>query len=90
MDSAYRGALQAALDAGVAVLGDGKGSALDAVCAVVCSLEDSPLFNAGRGSVFTDAGECEMEASVRGPVCCVAVGPLLCPINPCPACGASL
>lgn len=64
MDSAYRGALQAALDAGLAVLGDGKGSALDAVCAVVCSLEDSPLFNAGRGSVFTDAGECEMEASV--------------------------
>ena len=40
------------------------GSALDAVIRAVVALEDDPLFNAGRGSVFTAAGTQEMDASV--------------------------
>ena len=40
------------------------GSALDAVTRAVAALEDDPLFNAGRGSVFTAAGTQEMDASV--------------------------
>ena len=56
-------ALRAALDAGAHVLGAG-GSALDAVCAAVVSLEDCPLFNAGVGSVLDAAGDCVMDASV--------------------------
>jgi len=42
----------------------GGGSALDAVTRAVVALEDDPLFNAGRGSVFTAAGTQEMDASV--------------------------
>lgn len=53
----------AALDAGWAVLGAG-GSALDAVEAAVCVLEDHPRFNAGRGSVLTADGTIEMDASI--------------------------
>ncbi|OWY37881.1 beta-aspartyl-peptidase [Xenophilus sp. AP218F] len=59
----YRAGLEAALQAGYRVLRQG-GAALDAVCASVCALEDDPLFNAGRGSVFTLAGAQEMEAAV--------------------------
>ncbi|OHX13800.1 isoaspartyl peptidase/L-asparaginase family protein [Chromobacterium sphagni] len=62
-EKAYRKGLQQALDAGHAVLLAG-GSALDAVCASVCALEDDPLFNAGRGSVYTLDGKQEMEAAV--------------------------
>jgi L-asparaginase / beta-aspartyl-peptidase len=40
------------------------GSALDAVTQAVVALEDDPLFNAGRGSVFTAVGTQEMDASV--------------------------
>ena len=40
------------------------GSALDAVTAAVVALEDDPLFNAGRGAVFTAAGTQEMDAAV--------------------------
>jgi beta-aspartyl-peptidase (threonine type) len=40
------------------------GSALDAATKAVVALEDDPLFNAGRGSVFTAAGTQEMDASV--------------------------
>ncbi|RMZ75630.1 hypothetical protein DV738_g5394, partial [Chaetothyriales sp. CBS 135597] len=43
---------------------DAGGSALDAACHAVCLLEDDPLFNCGRGSVFTRDGTNEMEASV--------------------------
>lgn len=59
----YRGALDVSLKAGWAVLNEG-GSALDAVETAVASLEDFPLFNAGRGSVFTHEGEQEMDASI--------------------------
>jgi L-asparaginase len=43
---------------------DEGASALEAACHAVSLLEDDPLFNCGRGSVFTKAGEIEMEASV--------------------------
>ncbi|WP_047244183.1 isoaspartyl peptidase/L-asparaginase family protein [Chromobacterium subtsugae] len=62
-EQAYRAGLARALEAGHAVLRAG-GSALDAVCASVCALEDDPLFNAGRGSVYTLDGKQEMEAAV--------------------------
>jgi beta-aspartyl-peptidase (threonine type) len=55
--------LIAAYQAGEAVLAAG-GSALDAVCAAVCSLEDTPVFNAGRGAGLTHAGEVEHDAAV--------------------------
>ena len=59
----YTSALRDALHAGTAVLEKG-GSALDAVEAAVRSLEDCPLFNAGRGAVFTHDGTHEMDASI--------------------------
>ncbi|MFN3816886.1 isoaspartyl peptidase/L-asparaginase family protein [Brevundimonas sp.] len=62
-DAAYRAALSTALDAGAAVLRNG-GSALDAVQAAVQLMEDDPLFNAGRGAVFTAAGANELDAAI--------------------------
>lgn len=59
----YEQGLQDALDAGYAILATG-GTALDAVTASVMSLEDNPLFNAGRGSVFNHEGKQEMDASL--------------------------
>ena len=59
----YRQALNDALDAGQAVL-QYNGSALDAVEQAVRVLEDCPLFNAGKGSVFTHDGRHEMDAAV--------------------------
>jgi L-asparaginase / beta-aspartyl-peptidase len=59
----YEAALQAALDAGRAVLSQG-GSAMDAVKAAILPMEDSPLFNAGRGAVFTWDGTNELDASI--------------------------
>ncbi len=59
----YKAALQEALDLGYVILANG-GSALDAVEATVISLEDTPLFNAGRGSVFNAQGEHEMDAAI--------------------------
>ncbi len=62
-EAAYNAALSLALDAGYSALEKGL-SALDAVEIAVCSLEDSPLFNAGRGAVFTHEGTHEMDASI--------------------------
>lgn len=62
-DAAYRASLQRALDAGSAVLAQG-GQALDAVQAAIEVMEDDPLFNAGRGAVFTAAGRNELDAAV--------------------------
>lgn len=59
----YHAALAAVLAAGEAVLQEG-GSALDAVTVAVCALEDAPLFNSGRGAVFTADGAQEMDAAV--------------------------
>ena len=58
-----RAALDAALDAGQAVLSRG-GSALDAVEAAVVSLEEQPRFNAGKGAVFNAQGQHELDASI--------------------------
>lgn len=62
-EAAMRKDLEAALDAGYAVLEDG-GESLDAVVAVVTRLEDSPHFNAGKGAVFTADGSNELDASI--------------------------
>ncbi len=59
----YEAALQAALDAGSKVLKDG-GAAMDAVKAAIVILEDNPLFNAGKGAVFTWDGTNELDASI--------------------------
>lgn len=59
----YEQGLQDALQAGYSVLQSG-GTAVDAVQAAVMSLEDFPMFNAGRGSVFNNAGGHEMDASI--------------------------
>ena len=58
-----RAALGRALDAGGTILGDG-GSALDAVEAAVCVLEDDPHFNAGRGAALTYEGVAELDAAI--------------------------
>src|SRR5690606_5709566 len=59
----YRADLEKALDAGYEALATGK-SAIDAVEIAVKELENSPLFNAGRGSVFTADETHEMDASI--------------------------
>ena len=62
-DTGLRAALNAALDAGGAVL-SGGGASLDAVEAAVRVLEDDPHFNAGRGSAFTFEGTNELDAAI--------------------------
>ncbi|MGN6690072.1 MAG: isoaspartyl peptidase/L-asparaginase [Sphingopyxis sp.] len=62
-ERAYRAGLDEALRAGSAVLDKG-GPALDAVAAAVRVLEDNPLFNAGRGAVFTADGRNELDAAI--------------------------
>src|ERR1700722_205013 len=59
----FRAGLGEALDAGYAVLHAG-GTSLDAVTRAVMVLEDNPLFNAGRGSVFTHDGRNELDAAI--------------------------
>ncbi|MEX0995414.1 MAG: isoaspartyl peptidase/L-asparaginase [Flavobacteriaceae bacterium] len=59
----YKNALENALHLGFSLLEKG-GSALDVVEQAVRCLEDSPLFNAGKGSVFTNAGTHEMDAAI--------------------------
>lgn len=63
LETSYKQALNAALETAYAILESG-GTALDAVESAVCSLEDSPLFNAGKGSVFTAEGTHEMDAAI--------------------------
>jgi len=63
LEKAYLDKLQEALDSGEAILKSG-GTALDAVTASVIIMEDSPLFNAGKGSVFSESGENEMDAAI--------------------------
>ena len=59
----YRAALSAALETGYAALESG-GSSIEAVCRAVTALEDNPLFNAGRGAVFTLEGRNELDAAI--------------------------
>jgi beta-aspartyl-peptidase (threonine type) len=62
-EKAYREKLTEALLAGFGVL-KGGGHCLDAVVAAITLLEDSPLFNAGKGAVFTSAGTNELDSSI--------------------------
>ena len=62
-DAGYRASLVQAEAAGAKVLERG-GSALDAVEAAINVLEDDPLFNAGRGAVFTAEGRNELDSSI--------------------------
>lgn len=63
LEQQYRSAMESAVRAGGAVLERG-GSAVDAVEIVIQGLEDDPLFNAGRGAVFTAEGRNELDASI--------------------------
>ena len=62
-ERAYKLSLEKALQAGYEILNSG-GSSLDAVEATVKILEDNPLFNAGKGAVFTHEGKIELDAAV--------------------------
>ncbi len=62
-EAEYRARLTEALNAGYAVL-DRGGAALEAVTAAINVMEDSPLFNAGKGAVFNADGICELDASI--------------------------
>lgn len=62
-EAEYHAALTRALQAGHTVLARG-GSSLDAVTAAVNVMEDSPLFNAGKGAVFTHEGKNELDAAI--------------------------
>ena len=59
----YHQKMQEALKVGYTLLENG-GSAVDAVVAAIKILEDSPLFNAGKGSVYNNKGQIEMDASI--------------------------
>ena len=63
LEQLYRQALEKALDAGFEILENG-GTSLEAVKTAINTLEDSPLFNAGKGAVFTSHGTNEMDASI--------------------------
>lgn len=60
---AYRQALKRAYSMGYHTLHKG-GTAIEAITEAILILENSPLFNAGRGSVFTNSGEHEMDAAI--------------------------
>ncbi len=60
---AYRKKLQEALDVGYSIL-ENSGTALEAVQKTINVMEDSPLFNAGKGAVFNSLGQQEMDASI--------------------------
>jgi beta-aspartyl-peptidase (threonine type) len=62
-EAEYRARLAEALNAGYAVLERG-GASLEAVTAAINVMEDSPLFNAGKGAVFNADGICELDASI--------------------------
>ncbi len=62
-EEAYHRQMKEALDHGYTILENG-GKSLDAVVAVIKIMEDSPLFNAGKGAVFTYEGKNELDASI--------------------------
>lgn len=62
-EAEYRAAMKTAIETGAAVLQKG-GSSLDAVQATIEYLEDNPLFNAGKGAVFTADGRNELDSAI--------------------------
>ena len=62
-ENAYKAKLTEALKAGYAEIQKGN-SSVDAVAASIMIMEDSPLFNAGKGAVFTAEGTNELDASI--------------------------
>lgn len=77
LDSAYRQGMKEAMDEGRKILAGG-GTALDAVETTIRRLENNPLFNAGKGAVFTHEGRNELDAAIMdgsnlaaGAVACV-------------------
>src|SRR5690606_6200095 len=63
LETAYKVKLKEAISAGYEILKNG-GSSLDAVTHTINVMEDSPLFNAGKGAVFTHEGRNELDASI--------------------------
>jgi L-asparaginase / beta-aspartyl-peptidase len=77
IDKEYRAALAEAINTGKKILAGG-GSSLDAVEKTIRVMEDNPLFNAGKGAVFTHEGKNELDAAIMdgsnlaaGSVACV-------------------
>jgi beta-aspartyl-peptidase (threonine type) len=62
-EAAYRVAMKTAIETGAAVLDKG-GTSLDAIQATIEYLEDNPLFNAGKGAVFTADGRNELDSAI--------------------------
>ena len=76
-DAEYRASLSAALNIGKKILSEG-GTAMDAVEQTIRTMEDNPLFNAGKGAVFNHDGKNELDAAfmdgstlAAGSVACV-------------------
>jgi beta-aspartyl-peptidase (threonine type) len=63
LEKEYRDALNAAMEKGISILSAG-GTALEAVEKTVNMMEDNPLFNAGKGAVFTHDGKNELDAAI--------------------------
>jgi beta-aspartyl-peptidase (threonine type) len=63
LERAYRQKMEQALQAGYQILKNG-GTSVDAVAATIVIMEDSPLFNAGKGASFSYEGHNEMDASI--------------------------
>lgn len=63
MDKEYRAALTEAMNTGKRILAEG-GTALEAVEKTINVMEDNPLFNAGKGAVFTHDGKNELDAAI--------------------------
>jgi len=63
LDKEYRAALTEAMNAGKTILAEG-GTALEAVERTINVMEDNPLFNAGKGAVFTHDGKNELDAAI--------------------------
>ncbi len=63
LETAYKAKLKEAISTGYEILKNG-GSSLDAVTHTINIMEDSPLFNAGKGAVFTHEGSNELDASI--------------------------
>jgi beta-aspartyl-peptidase (threonine type) len=63
LEAAYKAKLKEAISAGHEILKNG-GTSLEAVTHTINVMEDSPLFNAGKGSVFTHEGSNELDASI--------------------------